>query len=79
VVQSDHRLLSAILVAPASTSANAASFRPRIALDGTISVVLTDQVTAVDGETRIGDFAGSLGDQELAEVDRALRLVFALR
>jgi mRNA interferase MazF len=72
-------LLSTTLVAPTSTNATATSFRPRITMDGTTTLVLADQVTAVDGETRIGDFAGRLSTKELAEVDRALRLVFGLR
>jgi mRNA interferase MazF len=78
VVQSDHLLLSTVLVAPTSTSARATSFRPRVAIDGTATLVLTDQVAAVDLETRIGDLAGRLDPRELAEVDRALSLVLGL-
>jgi mRNA interferase MazF len=78
VVQSDHLMLSTVLVAPTSTSARATSFRPRVVLDGTATSVLVDQVTAVDGETRIGDFAGRLDAGELAAVDQALRLALGL-
>lgn len=79
VVQSDHLQLSTLLVAPTSTSANPTSFRPPITLDGTTTYVLIDQVTAVDGESRIGDFAGRLSARELAEVDLALAAVLGLR
>ncbi|MDR1441829.1 MAG: type II toxin-antitoxin system PemK/MazF family toxin [Bifidobacteriaceae bacterium] len=79
VVQSDHLLLSTTLVAPTSTSARATSFRPSIVMDGITTLVLADQVTAVDGETRIGEFVGRLSAEELAEVDRALKLVLGLR
>lgn len=79
VVQSDHLLLSTMLVAPTSTSANPTSFRPRISMDQTITYVLIDQVTAIDSTTRIGEFAGRLDARELAEVDRALAAVLGLR
>jgi mRNA interferase MazF len=48
-------------------------------MDGITTLVLADQVTAVDGETRIGEFVGRLSAEELAEVDRALKLVLGLR
>ena len=78
VVQSDHLLLSTVLVAPTSTSVNPTSFRPRISPDGTTTYILIDQVTAIDGATRIGDFARRLDARELADVDRALAAVLGL-
>ena len=49
VVQSDAFLpRSVVLVAPTSTSAKPASFRPEIEIDGTPTRVLVEQVGAVD-------------------------------
>ena len=78
VVQSDHLLLSTVLVAPTSTSARPTDFRPRIDLDGTPTYVLVEQMAAVNAETRLGDFAGRLTPAELADLDRALAIVLGL-
>ncbi len=78
VLQSDHLILSTVLVAPTSTSAIPTDFRPRIELDGTATCVLIEQTAAVSAETRLGEFAGRLAADELAEVDRALALVLGL-
>lgn len=78
VVQSDRLPLSTVLVAPTSTSARPSDFRPRINLNGTTTFVLVEQTRAVNPETRLGAFAGRLDADELAAVDEALRLVFAL-
>lgn len=78
VVQSDDlRLLSTWMVAPTSTSAQPATFRPSIELDGNPTRVLVEQTTAVD-PSRLGDHVGHLGLDELRAVDAALRLVLAL-
>ena len=78
VVQSDQLPLSTLLVAPTSTSAMPTDFRPRIEIDGTPTYVLVEQTTAVNAETRLGDFAGRLDATDLAEVDRALAIVLGL-
>jgi len=78
VVQSDHPLLSTVLVAPTSTSALPTDFRPRITMDGTTTYVLVEQTAAVNAETRLGEFAGRLSPSELAVLDRALTLVLGL-
>lgn len=78
VVQSDHLLLSTVLVAPTSTSALPTDFRPRITLDGTTTYVLVEQTAAVNAETRLGQFAGRLCPSELVDLDRALDLVLGL-
>ena len=52
-IQSDGILLSTLIVAPTSTSAQAAIFRPEIELDGTRTRVLVDQMRAVDA-SRLG-------------------------
>ena len=77
VVQSDSLPLSTLLVAPTSTSARAASFRPEILLDGIATRVLVEQTAAVD-PTRLGEHVGHLGFDELRQVDAALRIVLEL-
>lgn len=78
VVQADEfDLLSTWLVAPTSTSARAATFRPRIDIDGTSTRVLVEQTSAVD-PSRLGELVGHLGFDELRAVDAALRLLLSL-
>jgi len=77
VVQSDSLPLSTWLVAPTSTSARQASFRPEIVVDGDITRVLAEQTAAVDPE-RLGEHAGHLTFDELRQVDAALRVVLEL-
>jgi mRNA interferase MazF len=78
VVQSDELLgLSTVLVAPTSTRARPASFRPLIKLDGSETRVLVEQTTVVDPQ-RLGRSAGRLDATELRAVDEALMLVLGL-
>ncbi len=77
VLQSDLLPLSTWLVAPTSTSARPATFRPEIEMDGKTTRVLVEQATAVDPE-RFGELAGRLTTNELATVDDALRTVLDL-
>ena len=76
-IQSDGILLSTLIVAPTSTSAQPAIFRPEIEMAGVRTRVLIDQMRAVDS-TRLGDFAGRLGASETGEVDRAVRLILGV-
>jgi mRNA interferase MazF len=69
--------LSTTLVAPTSTSARPATFRPTISLDDTETRVLVEQTTVVDPE-RLGRSAGRLDADELRAVDEALALVLGL-
>jgi mRNA interferase MazF len=79
VLQSDGlSALSTRLVAPTSTSARASLFRPEIDLSGEPTRVMLEQTTVVDAETELGQFAGRLSAEELAEVEGALRLVLGL-
>jgi mRNA interferase MazF len=78
VVQSDFVQPSTLLVAPTSTSAKWAQYRPEIEVDGTLTRVLIEQTMAVDPQ-RLGDFAGRLDTKELTAIDNALRLALALR
>jgi len=77
VVQSDLLPLSTWLVAPTSTSARPASFRPEVEIDGKTTRVLAEQTTAVDPE-RLGERVGALTRDEMAGVDQALRTVLGL-
>jgi mRNA interferase MazF len=69
--------LSAVLVAPTSASARAASFRPVIDIDSAETRVLVEQATVVDPQ-RLGRSAGRLGAAEVRAVDDALRLLLGL-
>ena len=77
VVQSDALPLSTWLVAPTSTAALAASFRPEVTVAGRRTRVLAEQTAAVD-PSRLGESAGQLTYEEMRRVDAALRLVLAL-
>ena len=77
VVQSDLLPFSTWLVAPTSTSARAATFRPEVTIDGRPTRVLAEQTSAVDPQ-RLGESAGHLSLDELRRVDAALRMVLGL-
>ena len=78
VVQADEFIaLSTTLVAPTSTSARAATFRPTIEIDGTETRVLVEQTAVVDPQ-RLGRSAGRLEANEIRAVDEALALVLGL-
>lgn len=77
VVQSDLLPLSTWLVAPTSTSARAASFRPQVQVQNQPTRVLAEQTAAVD-PSRLGERVGQLNFDELRQVDAALRLVLSL-
>jgi mRNA interferase MazF len=74
VVQSDLLPLSTWLVAPTSTGAREASFRPEVAIAGGETRVLVEQTTAVDPQ-RLGRLVGHLSTSEMAAVDAALLVV----
>ena len=78
IVQADEFLgLSTTIVAPTSSSARPASFRPTIAIDGQETRVLVEQATVVDPQ-RLGASAGRLDGGELRAVDDALALSLGL-
>jgi mRNA interferase MazF len=78
VVQADDLLaLSTVLVAPTSTSARAATFRPTIDLLGEETRVLVEQTAVVDPR-RLGESAGRLDAAALRAVDQALTLILGL-
>lgn len=78
VVQANEFLpRSVVVVAPTSTSARAASFRPEIDLEGQTTSVLVEQLGAVDA-SRFGEFCGHLSPEEQWGVDEALTSVLGL-
>lgn len=78
VVQADPLLpRSIVLVAPTSTSARPASFRPEVEVAGAETRVLVEQLGAID-VTRLGRRVGHLSIEEQWSVDDALELVLGL-
>jgi mRNA interferase MazF len=78
VVQADEFLgLSTTIVAPTSTSAHPASFRPTITIRSEETHALVEQATVVDPQ-RLGRSAGRLDARELRSVDDALMLILGL-
>lgn len=77
IVQSDHLPLSTVVVAPTSTSARAADFRPLIEVGGKATRVLVEQLAAVD-LSRLGEHVGRVTPEELVSLDDALRDVLSL-
>jgi mRNA interferase MazF len=77
VLQSDHLPLSTVVVAPTSTAARAADFRPEISVAGTATRVLIEQLAAVD-LSRLGEHVGRVSPEELVALDDALRDVLSL-
>ena len=78
VVQSDALLpRSVVLIAPTSTSARSASFRPEIEIGGLETRVLVEQMGAVD-VGRLGELTGHLSSEEQWGVDAAILTVLGL-
>jgi mRNA interferase MazF len=69
--------LSTVIIAPTSTRAQPASFRPEVEIDGQRTRVLVEQLGAID-PSRLGKSHGLLAFGELREVDRALAVVVGL-
>lgn len=78
VLQNDLLPLSTLLVAPTSTRAQIASFRPEVVIRGSTTLVLVEQTVAVD-PTRLGAVVGRLTHDELVDVSAALTTVLGLR
>lgn len=78
IVQADGLLgLSTVLVAPTSTRALPASFRPVIEIGGETTRVLIEQMRALD-VGRIGEQVRYLTPSEQRDVEAALELVLDL-
>ncbi len=79
VVQADEFLpRSVVIVAPTSRSARPASFRPPVEIEGETTLVLIEQLGAVDVQ-RLGRRVGRLTMEELWSVDEALATYLGLR
>ncbi|XVV35019.1 type II toxin-antitoxin system PemK/MazF family toxin [Streptomyces sp. CA-100214] len=70
---------STAIIAPTSTSAQLAVFRPRLFIADRDTVVLTDQLRAIDVQYVIGDPVEYLSGTDMAEVDYALGRFLGLR
>lgn len=78
IVQSDALLpRSVVLIAPTSTGATRATFRPEIEIGGTETRILVEQMGAVD-VGRLGDMTGHLTSEEQWGVDAAILTVLGL-
>ena len=78
VVQADSLLtLSTVVIAPTSTGALPATFRPEIELDGATTRVLVEHLRSVDLQ-RLGKRVRRLTREEQHAVDDALRVVLDL-
>ena len=79
IVQANELLpRSVVLVAPTSTSARAASFRPKIDLLGDATRVLVEQVGALD-TGRLGELVDHVSPEQQWGIDEALLTVLDLR
>lgn len=78
VVQSDDLSLATWVIAPTSTGRRPASFRPEIEIHGTKTRVMVEQLTVIDPQKRLGEFAGRLDGDEIRVVDAALQVVLAV-
>ncbi len=78
VVQSDDLPLSTWVVAPTSTGRREATFRPEIEIDGVRTRVMVEQLTVVDPQIWLGQFAGRLGAADVRAVNAALMTVLGL-
>ena len=78
IVQADTMLpRSVVLVAPTSTSARPASFRPELVVGGQLTRVLVEQLGAVAVE-RLGDHVGRVTTEQQWQIDAALLTVLGL-
>ena len=79
VVQADEFLpRSVVIVAPTSRSARPASFRPPVEVEGETTLVLIEQLGAVDVQ-RLGRRVGRLTMEQLWSLDEALATYLGLR
>jgi mRNA interferase MazF len=78
IVQADEFLpRSVVIVAPTSRSARQASFRPPIEIEGEMTVVLVEQLGAVNAQ-RLGRRVCRLSMEEMWGVDEALNTYLGL-
>ncbi|WP_448058901.1 type II toxin-antitoxin system PemK/MazF family toxin [Cellulomonas hominis] len=68
----DGALWSVVIVVPTSTSAQPARFRPQLELMGRTTVLLVDQMRAIDSTYVIGGPEDYLDPHELDELEHAV-------
>jgi mRNA interferase MazF len=78
VLQSDVFSWSTLVVAPTSGSARPGPIRPEVVLGDETTVVLVDQMQAVDPALRLGRMVGRLSLADMQAVDSAIKLVLAV-
>ncbi|HJQ43934.1 MAG TPA: type II toxin-antitoxin system PemK/MazF family toxin, partial [Jatrophihabitantaceae bacterium] len=76
-LQPEDFMVSTLIIAPTSTSAGDAAFRPVVRIAGKRTRVMVEQMTAVD-PTRLGDYVGHLSRTEHEDVRDAVRVVLGL-
>ncbi|WP_156725987.1 type II toxin-antitoxin system PemK/MazF family toxin [Streptomyces apocyni] len=77
VLQTEALNTSTLVVAPTSTSAGPGLLHPKLDMNGTATVVLVEQMAAVDPD-RLGEFAGRVDPEEWADIEHAVKLVLGL-
>jgi mRNA interferase MazF len=77
VLQTEVLATSTSIVAPTSTSAQPGLLHPKLDMNGTPSVLLVEQMAAVDPQ-RLGDFFGRVEPYEWDDIERAVKLVLGL-
>jgi mRNA interferase MazF len=71
--------LSTWLIVPTSASAAGTVYRPQIEIpDAGTSLALCEATVSIDPHVRLGDCVGSLGCEEMREIDAAQRLLMDL-
>jgi mRNA interferase MazF len=79
VLQADSLMpLSTVVVAPTSRSAPAADFHPAVTVRRQSTLVLCEQLRAVD-TGRLGKRVGRLEPNEMEKIEVALRVLLGLR
>lgn len=78
VLQSDVFPWSTLVVAPTSGSARPGPIRPQVEFGDEKSVVLVDQMQAVDPAKRLGRMVGRLSMADMQAIDGAIKLVLGV-
>jgi len=77
ILQRDAITLSTVILAPTSRSAQDASFRPAISVDGESTKVLVEQLVAANRD-QVGSLVGHVSFEEQSDIDRALVTMLSL-
>lgn len=77
VVQDCDLLLSTLVVCPTSTSAMPRLWRPEVTILGSATLVLTEQIRAVDAQ-RLTKKVATLPLSDMMTIDRAIKTVLGI-